>query len=272
MKFERPQKGNPHRLVVAQHRIPVRTIARFANLDGTVEVEIGQECRRERLRPSAGIFRIRRAWNQRAEQGYMKHIEDKFQPIADRIVAGQTNDIPEVEIRAINEFFLLWWHRSRVQPPDDLEIQVSGVTGEALTKDEQEALEAKHYMFAREGGKFATRDMVGIQVQAKIMRDGRTDSIHSWGVIRAPEGEFIMPDVPAHDLMPISPTVLLAANYPSGLISKSNLNELNIGFLAYSRRYFFGRDLTVALADATSERIKRALIDRDQNLAAGVFE
>lgn len=269
MKFEKTQPGNPHKLTVKQHVIPVRTIERFAGPDGMVEVNIGTDHRVERLTPDAGIFWTRRAWDQRAERGYMKQIEDRFQPLADRIVSGALTEIPEESMHDVNQFFSLWFHRSRVQPVDGIETQIN-VTGEALTKDEQEILESKAVMFVRKGGKIATRHITGIQIQARIMADNRNCGARRWGVIHALEGEFVMPDVPAHDLMPIAPTVLLAANHPSGMITRSNLISVNTEFLAYTRRYFFGRDLRIALVGVTEAAIQKAVMERDRKIAAGL--
>jgi hypothetical protein len=39
-KFERPQKGNPHRLAIDQHTFPSKSIARFADSDGTVQIHM----------------------------------------------------------------------------------------------------------------------------------------------------------------------------------------------------------------------------------------
>jgi hypothetical protein len=147
---------------------------------------------------------------------------------------------------------------------------MNNLTGTALTKDEQEILESRHVMFVREGGKIATRHLTGLQIQARIMMDNRNHAARRWGVIHAPEGEFVMPDVPAHDLMPITPTILLAANHPSGLITRPNLITVNTEFLAYTRRYFFGRDLRVALDGVTEAAIQKAAMERDRKIAAGL--
>src|SRR4051812_40754284 len=105
MKFEKTQPGNRHKLTVKQHVIPVRTIERFAGPDGMVEVRLGRDHRVKRLPPDAGIFWRRRAWDQRAERGYMKQIEDRFQPLADRIVSGTLTEIPEESMHDVNQFF-----------------------------------------------------------------------------------------------------------------------------------------------------------------------
>ena len=234
-----------------------------------VEVNIGTDHRVEPLKPDAGIFWTRRAWDQRAERGYMKQIEDRFQPLADRIASGELTEIPDESAHDVNQFFLLWFHRSRIQPADEIETQ-TGLTGDALTKDKQEILESWHVTSVRAGGKIATRHLTGQEIEARIMGDNRNCGARRWGVIHAPEGEFVMPDVPAHDLMPITPTVLLAANHPSGIITKSNLISINTEFLAYTRRYFFGRDLKIALAGVTGAAIQKAVMERDRKIAAEV--
>ena len=109
----------------------------------------------------------------------------------------------------------------------------------------------------------------GYSDQARIMADNRNCGARRWAVIHALEGEFVMPDVPAHDLMPIAPTVL-AANHPSGMITRSDLISVNTAFLAYTRRYFFGRDLRIALVGVTAAAIQKAVMERDRKIAAGL--
>jgi hypothetical protein len=270
MKYEKTQLKNPHQLVVRQHVIPVRSIERFGGPDGCVEVNIGPENRVERLKPDNGIFCARRAWDQRAERGFMKQIEDGFQPLADRIVSGEVTEISASELPIVNAFFALWYHRSRIQPAEQIETQLNGVTGQVLTKDEQERLEAAHVLFLREGGKIATRHIVGIELQSQIDAYCLHFADQVWGIIKAPEGEFLMPDVPAHGLMPISPTILLASGHPSGLITKSNLVQVNTEFLAYTRRYFFGRSLDIALEGVTDVALQAAIIERGKKIAQGI--
>ena len=124
-------------LTVKQHVIPVPTIERFAGPDGKVEVKIGADDRIERLEPDAGIFWMRRSWDQRTERGYMKQIEDRFPPLADLIASGELIEIPEESAHDVNLFFSLWFHRSRIQPAEEIETQMHRLTGSALTEDEQ---------------------------------------------------------------------------------------------------------------------------------------
>jgi hypothetical protein len=38
LKFEKPQKGNPHCLAIDQHTFPSKSIARFADANGRVQI------------------------------------------------------------------------------------------------------------------------------------------------------------------------------------------------------------------------------------------
>ncbi len=270
MTYEKTQQGNPHRLTIKQHVIPVKTIQRFAQQNGKVEVSIGSSRTLKQFKANNPVFWTSRVWDQRAEHGYMKQIEDKFQALVDQILSHELGEIPEEAMRIVNDFFSLWFHRSRVQRSSDIDTLMIGLTGSTLTRDEQEILESKHIGFVRDGGKLPTRQIVGLQIQGRIMADQRHHAGRRWGVIRSLKGEFLMPDVPAHDLMPISPTALLAANHNSGFITEDNLSQVNLEFLTYSRRYFFGRDLRVSLQGITDAAIQSAAAERNRKVLAGL--
>jgi len=67
-------------------------------------------------------------------------------------------------------------------------------------------------------------------------------AVTRWGVIEAQEGEFLVPDVPLHTVIPFMPTRCLASPAPDGMITRQNLAEINRNSLAASRAYFFARD------------------------------
>jgi hypothetical protein len=73
-KPEKTLPKNPNQLTVKQHVFPSRSIERFRNPNGRVSVY--DILRRQiRLRaPNDILFCARRAWDQRAEAGYMKQI------------------------------------------------------------------------------------------------------------------------------------------------------------------------------------------------------
>jgi hypothetical protein len=81
-RFERPQKGNPRHLTVKQHVWPFESIRRFANSKGVVCLYYKPRDKTRWAKPNDPLFCARRVWDQRAETGYMKRIEDAFQAVA----------------------------------------------------------------------------------------------------------------------------------------------------------------------------------------------
>lgn len=104
---EKPQKGNSHRLTRDQHVPPVATLIRFAGLDGLVEVHL-RDSRIEWIPTDNQIFSVDRLWDQRAEAGYMKAIEDDFQALVDALEARRFGLLSPVEHRVITRFWSLW--------------------------------------------------------------------------------------------------------------------------------------------------------------------
>jgi hypothetical protein len=91
---------NPNSLTVDQHVFPSKSIERFTDQRGRVSVH---ELHRAQVirakKPDNAIFCARRAWDQRAEAGYMKRIEDDFQKIVGPIVEGKTQTLaPELNL------------------------------------------------------------------------------------------------------------------------------------------------------------------------------
>ena len=64
-------------------------------------------------KPDHDIFCAKRAWDQRAERGYMKEIEDEFQSVASKVIDGVVSKIGEVEKDAVDHFYALWHMRAR---------------------------------------------------------------------------------------------------------------------------------------------------------------
>jgi hypothetical protein len=257
MKYEKTQRGNPHRLTIKQHVMPARSIRRFANAKGCVDVQVAGNRQFLRLKPNAGLFWTRRTWDERAERIFKK-IEDEFQALADKIVLGHIHEIEERDAQTVNRFYALWYQRSRWQHPENPFIQMRGVTGSPLTKDQQEILEKKGIYYVRRGGTMPARFIAGTQLQLLTGRYAHQIGKLRWGIVRPLEGEFVMPDVPSHTLMPVAPQICLAASHPSGMITVENLRQINAALVAMSRRYFFARDLRVACAGLTWADIKRA--------------
>jgi hypothetical protein len=240
--YEKPRKGNPNRLTIDQHVFPSASIARFADANGGISVYDMLRKKTRITHCNDVIFCARRAWDHRAEAGYMKQIEDEFQPLATKIIDGDITEIGAAERGIVNRFYGLWYYRARHRKLASQEL----VTGDSLTKEQEENFEAHGAIFTRAGGKIPARMMNGIQLQMKINRIVLS-SIHDaqWGIIRADAGEFIVPDRPYHTVVPLTPTLCLMAPGPNGTITKDNVTRINRDVRATCQTYYFARDFAL---------------------------
>jgi hypothetical protein len=140
--------------------------------------------------------------------------------------------------------FALWYMRARYRELDAQEIQLAGITGDELTKLQEENLEKNGCAFTRKGGRMPARQLNGIQLQMRIDRYAEQLADIRWGIIHTQSGEFIVPDVPTHTVLPLTPTLALIGSAPDGIIVEANLTEINRSIGANSQAYFFARDLT----------------------------
>ena len=160
------------------------------------------------------MFCAKRIWDQRAEIGYMKDIEDQFQRLATRIVIG-LNSITPAEHASISKFFALWHLRSHRKKQPEPDHPLHGILGENLTKDQQEILENKHYAFALgSDARVPGRIMLGLKIQIHIEEMMRgTFNRKRWGIMRANKGHFLIPDIIELAVIPVSPTICLVCGH-----------------------------------------------------------
>lgn len=269
MRYEKPLPGNPNELAIRQHVIPVRTLERFADDNGCVQVRSAKTTKALTLRPTNKFFTLARVWDQRAETGWMKQIEDCFQTLADNILSGRLEFIVDDDAWTVAHYYSLWYWRSRQMPQIETEFQAKGLTGTSLTLEEEERLEKNHVMFMRAGGRMPSRFLTGISLQVRVDQYAHQIKDWTWGVIQAQAGEFLMPDVPSHGFVPLTPKVVLAANHPNGTILKSNLKKINTVFLAYIWQYFVARNIITAMAGISNHDVLKAVKVRDARIAAG---
>jgi len=247
MKFEKPQKGNPHGLTVMQHTFPRASIARFTGGDGRVSVSYMSKNKQLRLAPSDQLFCAKRTWDQRAEQGFMKKIEDSFQALAEAIIDGRVKRIGFFEKTVVDDFFALWNIREhrKSKPISDQAIKGVVALGQELTKDQQESLEKNYYGFVRPDYTVPGRQMAGLNIQMNLdaVRQQLVDS--QWGILKAKEGEFIVPDNFSNArIVPVTPEMCLFSQSENGFISLTEVAKINRLAIASSREYFFARDFS----------------------------
>ncbi len=242
---EKTRPRNPNELTIKQHVFPARSIRSFVGQRGRVAVFDMLRSKLRHAGPDDPIFCAMRAWDQPTEM-HMKHIEDRFQSIVRPLLHGATDSIAASHKRDIDSMFALWYMRARYRRLDMQTIQLSAVSGNALTLAEEENLEKNGYLFVREGGAVPARQLNGLQLRMRIA--GYADdlaAIGGWGVVHAQSGEFVVPDVPVHTIIPISPRLALVAPAPDGVILEANLAEINSAVRRGCREYYFGRDLSM---------------------------
>jgi hypothetical protein len=242
--YEKPQKGNPHELIVAQHVLPAASIGRFTGSDNCVEVHDLRRGKSRRIGPRADIFCAMRAWTNKEDSGFMKEIEDAFQALTRNIIDGTQSVLGNQDHVTVNHFYSLWKGRAAHRNLDAQEMQAKMVTGVARPKDEEEMLEKAGIMFVREGGTLLTRQINGAKLYQRVQWYAQHDLAGiQWGIIRAQDGEFLVPDVPFHAIIPLTPTLCLVANAPNGTITRQNLADINHGTKSNSHDYYFAREV-----------------------------
>ena len=244
MKFEGTQKGNPHRLTIDQHVFPKASINRFANADGMVEVVSYSAKKALRVKSNNNLFCAKRVWDQKTEVGIGKRIEDRYQNLIDGVLRGSVSTIGYFEKKVVEEFFSLWRSRQRFKVDGLPDLKINGISGDPLTKDQQELLERRHTIFFRDGvmpGRFAA----GIHVVGFMDAFRHDNRYMEWGIVRAGEGEFIVPDC-FEDMMiiPVSPTISIIADQPNSVLTRSEVAVINQIAIDRSTNYYFARSLS----------------------------
>jgi hypothetical protein len=90
------------------------------------------------------------------------------------------------------------------------------------------------------------RQLNGLQIQMRIDSYALdlASRVTRWGVISAQSGEFIVPDVPLHGIIPLTPRLALVQSTPDGMIDERNVAEINRAMRTTSQDYFFARDFS----------------------------
>jgi hypothetical protein len=243
---EKTRPRNPNRLTVNQHVFPFKSIERFTGRGKRVEVFDLHRNEIFRARSGNPVFIAMRAWDQRAESGYMKRIEDAFQNFIGPILEGRAlADSPEAKT-AMDRFYALWYMRSRLREIESQEVKLNVAPGIDYTKEQEENLEKNGYAFVRKAGGIPARQLNGIELEMRTNHfalDLATKASR-WGVISTQSGEFIVPDVPSHGVIPLRPGLALVQSAPDGTITEKNLAEINLAMRSLSEGYFFARDLS----------------------------
>lgn len=238
-----PQKGNPYQLVVKQHIFPKRSIERYCGKSGGVDILMLRNQKRLPARPENNVFCVQRLWDERAEKGYGKKIEDEFQAVVERVLQGDHPDsVSDAQI--LTNFYCLWNIRhywSKIQIDDK---NLGGKPELQLTPDDQESLEKAHIVCPTSSGDIPSRILRGSRMQLNKDAAVKEMSGIEWGVFSTSEGEFLVPDnFSEARIIPVNPGVCFAAGYKSRQIGVLSVSHINSLALASAEKYVFARDI-----------------------------
>lgn len=254
MKAQRPQRGNPRRLTYWQHVLPVRSIARFASQDGKVAVKDRRAKQEFRLSPSDKFFCAQRSWDQRAEAGFMKEIEDEFQALAEEIIAGRRLIDAQVS-RIVTRFFALWCLRFHFRHNPMPDHPIVGIVPENLSKDQEEMLEHNWISFVGQNQNMPGRFATGIQIQTSIFKSEKDFQNAVWGVATAAKGEFVIPDTFGNlAIVPLTPRISLIWNSKNVELSDVGVANVNLLAVQSARDYYIARDFVMCPISKSVQR------------------
>ena len=246
MKYEKTQKGNPNKLTIHQHVFPERSIKRYCDKNGCINVYlIQQEKVITNTKPNNDLFCARRTWDHNTENKFMRRKESDFQKIADNILDNNSKKLSPFnssDNNIISTFYVLCRLRSEVKANPYPDARSSAIPGTVASKDKEEILEKNGYMFSK-GNVIPSRFINGINIQ--ILLERLIPENTSWGLIQSNEIEFIVPDSFGNiGIVPLSPHHCLAANHTGGIITAKNATEINETAINCSTEYYFAKNFS----------------------------
>lgn len=246
MNYEKPQKKNPHEIIVNQHVFPKASIDRFCNTNGCVDLYYVTQNKKIQVKPKDKLFCAKRAWDQKAESILMKGIEDRFQLIAEKAIVSPSDIVfSESETQDISRFYALWVLRDYYKHNPEEDYIACSPLKRGWTKDEQEQLEKAGVVFFDSNGRIPGRFVAGSNLVTQI-GDIRMSILDAeYGVLRSKNTEFLVPDRPYDFLyIPITPNLCLYSKEVNRDITDEHASFINFHAVKSSREYYFSRNLS----------------------------
>lgn len=246
MVYEKPQKGNPNRISVKQHVFPKRCISRFVNKDGFVHLHLKEQKKTISVKPDNQIFCARRRWNQIAEHGFMKEVENDYNRIVGQSILGVERKLTDSDHKCISLMYALWCVRERARRDPIEDQHVNGIQGvtKHYNKHDREMLETKGISVIDPMLNIPGREIESIKIRLDV--DQIVERIHSvqWGIIQSVNGEFIAPDCFNGSLIiPVAPDRCLMADNDDCMIDRDAVRNLNKVSIERSSEYYYARYL-----------------------------
>lgn len=230
-----------------QHVVPGRSLQRFANDSGLVEVRRPGQLGSFRTGVRNAVFCVKSVWDHRTEAREGKRIEDSFQAIVDRAITSNSFRMTNEESVEVTKFFALWLYRSHAIDYKDF-VAHPPMTPTSVDGDEKLMYERLGISFVDETGSVPSHVKRGWFVTGGIMSflDHHRDT--RWFISRASEYEFLIADNPAETLfIPISPDRCLIAGHDVPSLSPDQCRQANLMAVAGAKRFYCARDLSRCL-------------------------
>lgn len=243
--FRRVQKGNPHQLAVDQHIHAAHCIKKFCNEQGMVNVFDKSLSKWILRKPNAAIFCAKRAWDQRAEKGYMNKIEANFF----NVISNISTPVHERNHDDITRYFHLWRLRGLARDKENENLHFNGLPGSKLTVNEQECIESNHAIFILENDGMPYHLANGFEIQRKLDIIVHLMGPIKWGLLTASKGEFLVADYYPDNkdglipFIPISPKHIFFANTSDRTIGLEQVHHCNMLTMSSAKNYFFCKNI-----------------------------
>lgn len=254
---KKPQKGNPHELTVKQHCFPRRSIERFVNDDRIVHVWLIEQGKPIPARPEDQLFCAHWVWDQRAETGFMREVEDAYQELADDIEEGRiVRRLRVAENRVVTEMYSLWRVRSkwrRIPLPDEPLKDVIELEYEC-SKDERERLEKAGVSVIGPGPKLDGRHIASGVMQLHFFRLRERLKGLRWAILSTRDAEFLVPDTAETSYLPVTPKLCLVPGEGYQIADASTVATFNARSVSESCDHFFAKSSVDASGIVKADR------------------
>ncbi|HDY7424720.1 TPA: DUF4238 domain-containing protein [Vibrio vulnificus] len=228
-------------IVKNQHILPARSIKRFCNSNGDVKVLLKESGKVFLAKTTNKIFCVQRFWDQSAEKGVGKRIEDDFQAIVDKVLFHNNYKLHSEYQTAITRFYALWKYRSLMDNEERVTPEQSKLTPLVTDSHEKQLLDEMQIHYVDENGSFPSRNTRGFELQGQVMMFERMNNGLVWHLVASPHLDLIVPDTPHNDLyIPISPTRCLLAGTPVESLSLAQSIHANTSSYMKSKKYVLG--------------------------------
>lgn len=175
----------------------------------------------------------------------MKSAEDNFLKILKSIDSQKIKTFTHEQNNQISEMFCIWNLRHHYKHNIIPDQELVGISGDVLSKDQQEKAEKVHMAFVRENGLVPGRMFAGDAIQLRTLSMKQEIFNHgSWGIVTSIEGEFIVPDNFNKAIFPISPRVCLVFACDTMTIDSQDVAQINRWAVESSTDYYFAKDLS----------------------------